>query len=281
MIFLSFSEMPFSDMKVLVTNNSYGSPIIWEYDEGEVERMDLIDFNTHIMLIDQGPELGWLPLDLYEIIINQVMADRLATRNFGLAFELLTINRRTLFMFYYQIYGSKTVSTRVMLAQLSRTFELGEAFYEQYLAAPNPTSSGLNAVSLTRLGSLRYNPKFEPWDFMPVADIQRVTVSDEDSLEGIHIFPGQFHGDTVWIHGEEDNGIYNVKKLHHPVFLIILCDFTYALIPTRQTINNNWYKFCEFMRQAFGPNTGFYFMVKHQQDVQNPFIETTELFVQI
>lgn len=268
-------------MNVLVTNNHYGSPILWEYDQGQVERIPLIDFNTHIMLMDQGVEVGWLPLDLYETIINYVMTDRLATRNFGLAFQLLTINKRTLFLFYYQIYKSKTVTTLNMLKQLGKTFELGEMFYEQYLAAPNPTNSGLNAIALTRLGSLRFLPGYEPWDFMPAAEIQRVTVDEEETLEDIHVFPGQFHGDTVWMHGTESDGIYKAKVIHHPVFLIILCDYTYSLIPTRRSINHNWHKFTQFMRRSFGANTGFYIMVKHGIDDQNPFIETTELFIQI
>ena len=269
-------------MKVLVTNNLYGSPIVWDYDQGQVERIPLIDFNTHNMLMDDGQEIsGRLPLDLYEVIANYVMTARLCTRNFGLAYQLLTVNRRTLFLFYYQIYGSKRVSTLDMLKRLGKTFQLGETFYEQFLAAPNPTQSGLNAISLTRLGSLRFTQTFDPWDFMPVCDIQRITLDDEDTLDEIHIFPGQFHGDTVWLHGTEDDGIFQVRTLHHPVFLIILCDYSYSLIPTRRSINQNWYKFTAFMRRAFGPNTGFYVMVKHQIDHQNPFIETTELFIQI
>lgn len=268
-------------MNILVTNNSYGSPILWEYDEGQVERIPLIDFNTHIMFMDQGNEIGKLPLDLFEIIIKYVMVDRLATRNFGLAFQLLTINRRSVFLFYYQIYKSKNVTTLQMLRQLGKTFQLGESFYEQYLSAPNTTQSGLNAIALTRLGSLRYTAVYQPWDFIPVSEIQTVTVDSEETLENIHVFPGQFHGDTVWIHGPEDDGIYRVKQIHHPVFLIILCDYTYSLIPTKNSINQNWNKFTQFMRRAFGPNTGFYFMVKHGIDQANPFIETTELFIQI
>jgi len=268
-------------MNILVTNNSYGTPLLWEYDQGKVKRMPLIDFNTHIMIQDPGILFGRLPLDLYEIIIKYVMADRLATRNFGLAFELLTINRRTVFLFYYEIYKNKTVTTLEMLKRLGKTFQLGETIYEDYVCAPNPTQSGLNAISLTRNPSQRFHPIYQPWDFQPSAEVQRVTVDDEDTLTNIHIFPGQFHGDTIWVHGTEEEGIYQASVIHNPVFLIILCDYTYSLIPTRQTINRNWLLFTNFMRRAFGANAGFYIMVKHGIDQENPFIETTELFIQI
>lgn len=268
-------------MKVLVTNNYYGAPLLWEYEEGIVEKVPLIDFNTHTLLQDGEPIFGHLPLDLFEIIVKYTMEIRLKTRNFDSAFRLCTINRRTCFLFYNQIYGNRSISTATMLHRLAQTFHLAENFYEEYLAVPNSTNSGLNALALTRLGSLRFHNVFEPWDFIPSVDIQKITIDEEETLEGIHIFPGQFYGDTVWIHGDEDDGIYDVKVLHHPVFLIILCDYTYALIPTQQTINKNWFRFVEFLRRSFGPNTGVYIMVKHQLDLQNPFIETTEQFVRL
>jgi hypothetical protein len=268
-------------MKVIVSNNYYGSPLVWEYEEGFVERIPLHDFNTHTLLQDGVPIFGHLPLDLFEIIIKYTMQIRLKTRNFNSAFQLCTVSRRACFIFYNEIYENRSIPTRVMLYRLGQTFHLAESFYEEYLAAPNSSNSGLNALAITRLGSLRYNPAFDPWDFIPVVDIQKITVEDEETLEGIHLFPGQFHGDTVWIHGEEDDGVYEVKVLHHPVFLLILCDYTYALIPTRQTINTNWLRFVQFLRRAFGPNSGFYIMVKHQLDVENPFIETTEQFIRL
>jgi len=34
-------------MKVLVSNDYFGSPIVWEYEDGLVERLELEDFNNH------------------------------------------------------------------------------------------------------------------------------------------------------------------------------------------------------------------------------------------
>jgi hypothetical protein len=268
-------------MKVLVTNNHFGTPLVWEYDQGSVERIDLIDFNIH-ELIQQTPKIyGHLPYDLFETIISYAMDSLLETRNFGYAFLLCTINRRSCFFFYNQIYDRQNVPTRIMLGQLGRTFNVGECFYEQFLSMPNPNNSGLNAVALTRLGSLRFSTVFDPWDFIPGLDIQKVIVDGDGVFEGIHMFPGQFQGDTIWIHGEEEDGVYDVDRLNHPVLLVILCDYTYSLIPTQRTVNANWHKFVKFLRRAYGPNLGVYIMVKHQIDAQNPFIETTEEFVQL
>lgn len=268
-------------MNLLVTNNCYGSPILWKYDHGLVDRIHVIDFNTHQLCMDNDLQLGQLPLDLYEIIIKYVMESLLSTRNFDQAYQILTINRRTLFMFYYEIYGHKDVSTLDMLYQISRTFQLADAFYEEYLAMPNASGSGLNAITLTRMCSKKYQKRYDPWDFLPNPEIQRVIVAEEETLESTHMFPGQFHGETVWVRGTEDDGIYTVENVQHPVFIIILSDFTYALIPTRRSINLNWAKFCRFLRRGFGESTGFYFMVKHNFDAESPFIETTELFLEL
>jgi hypothetical protein len=267
-------------MRVLVTNNSFGSPIIWEYDSGIVERIDLIDFNTHTLFPDNSFQIT-LPLDLFETIIDYMMTSLLETRNFDLAFQLCTINKRSCFWFYTQIYGQKDLSTLVMLYRLSRSFRLADSLYDEYLCCPNPTASGLNAVALYRNGSLRYNPRFDPWDFIREIEVQRLNIDPEETFTDIHTFAGQFHGDSVWVHGTEDDGIYTTDTIHHPVLVLICCDYSYALIPTRQSINQNWRQFIKFLRRAFGQRTGVYIMVKHQNDEQNPFIETTDLLVQV
>jgi len=269
-------------MNILITNNYFGTPIAWEYDEGQVERIDLIDFNIHNMIMDDSDITDlFLPLDLFDQIIKYVMETRLSSRNFGIAFQLCTINKRTCDIFYRQIYGNARVATRVKLARLGRTFAMAESFYEEYICSPNNTRSGLNAIAAYRNGSLRYYENYNPWDFRTDVEVQRITIDTEDPMPGTHIFPGQFHGDTIWLIGSESDGIYTVEKLYHPVFVLVLCDYSYTLIPSQDNINDNWSKFADFLRRAFGERTGIYFMVKHRIDAENPFIETTDLFVQI
>jgi hypothetical protein len=75
-------------MNILITNNYFGTPIAWEYDEGQVERIYLIDFNIHNMIMDDSDitDLS-LPFDLFDQIIKYVMETRLSSRNFGIAFQ--------------------------------------------------------------------------------------------------------------------------------------------------------------------------------------------------
>jgi hypothetical protein len=173
-----------------------------------------------------------------------------------------------------------------MLYQLSKTFHLGECLYDEYLSAPNlpnQTGNSFNTVSLTRAGSLQFNMVFDPWDFLPsYLEIDRLSVDEDiDMFDGVYMFPGQFHGENIWIHGEENDGVYRAQLIHHPVLLIILRDISNALIATTRNINSNWVKFVNFLRRAFGEKTGFYFMVKHQVDAENPFIESSDHFVRL
>jgi hypothetical protein len=272
----------FSKMKVLVSNDYFGSPLVWEYDEGLVERLDLEDFNNHTLLNEGDPIEGTLPYDLYELILYYLFDIRVKTRNFNQVFELATINKRSCFLIYNKIYNKRNVPYRGMIYRLGKTFQMAESIYDIYLCAPNTTNTALNAVVCYRRGSLRNNFSFNPWDFQSeYMEIKKLDLDFNDSLHQIYTFPGHFHGDSVWIHGSEEDGIYTVAALQHPAIVLILCDYTYSLIPTRQTICENWHRFIRFLRLAFGPRSGFYVMVKHQIDIENPFIETTDLFVQI
>lgn len=270
-------------MKVLVSNDYFGSPIVWEYEDGLVERLELEDFNNHTLLPDnEEPVDGVLPYDLFEIILYYIFEARVRTRNFGLVFELAQINKRSCFLIYNKIYNNHQISTKSMIRRLSKTFHLAESLYDNYLCAPNLNSSALNAVVLYREGSLRHMHSFSPWDFRPDdLEIKKLELDVEDSLFQIYTFPGHFYGDSVWIHGTEEDGIYTVESIQHPAIVLILCDYTYSLIPTRKTICYNWHRFVRFLRMAFGQRSGFYVMVKHQIDIENPFIETTDIFVQI
>jgi hypothetical protein len=267
-------------MKVLVTNNYFGTPILWEYDEGIVERIDLFDFNTHTLLTNDSPDLSY-PLDLADKILMYVFNYRLTTRNFAQAFQICQINRHFARKIYKKIYDETCFSLPEMIRRLGMTFRLAENIYDDYLCEPNPQSHGLTAISLTRLGSLRTHRQFDPWDFIPQVDIQKLAVEIEEMNVDLFAFPGQFYGDTIWIRGSEDDGIYDVNTIQHPIIVLILCDYTYALIPTLRSINRNWRRFVMFLRSAFGPKTGVSIMVKSDRDIENPFIETTDMFLQI
>jgi|LauGreDrversion4_2_1035121.scaffolds.fasta_scaffold01060_4 hypothetical protein len=270
-------------MKALISNDYFGQPLVWEYDQGSVERVDLEDFNNHCLLLD-GPQIcpTALPYELYELILFYVFEIRSYTRNFDQVFQLCMVDRRSCFLIYNKIYNNQQVSTRQMIHQLSKTFQMAESIYDLYLCAPNLSQSAMNAVVFYREGSLLENDRFHPWDFRPAdLEIKRLELDLENDLHQIYGFPGHFYGDTIWIQGGEEDGIYTVNKLQHPVVVLILCDYTYALIPTRRSISYNWRCFSSYLRLSFGERAGFYVMVKHQIDTDNPFIHTTDLFVQI
>ena len=269
-------------MNVLVTNNYAGSPILWEYVDGKVERIDLIDFNTHQMLLDDHPtQVANFPVEIYEHILEYVMQSRLESRNIAAALHLCFIDRRTLKHFYNQIYNQRYNQTYYIIQRLSKTFKLAASIYEDYLCDPNPGNGGFMAVVAYRQGSLQYSPQYNPWDMMGEIEVQKLDVDIEQDLLSVHAFPGHFYGDTVWIHGEDNDGIYDTKLIHHPVLVMILCDYTYSLIPCKQNICQSWLAFTKFLRRTFGDRMGFYMMVKSRIDVENPFIETTDQFVQL
>ena len=267
-------------MKMLVSNNFYGSPILWEYDEGLVERIDLIDFNTHQMVMDSSFEMK-LPRDLMLPILEHTMNLYLESRNFGQALQLCFVCRQVAKHFYKQIYQATHQDCLVMLFRLGKTYRFAEELYEGYLATPNINNSAFNACTFYRQPTSRFRTNYNPWEFRSELDIQTLNIDPDNSFRNVFSFPGQFNGDTIFINGTEDDGIYDVSSYHHPVIVLILADYAYSLIPARGNVNDNWHCFARFVRRAFGENCGIYMMVKHQIDLDNPFIETTDIFAQI
>jgi len=267
-------------MKMLVSNNYYGCPLLWEYDHGVVERIDLIDFNTHEMIMTSDLDLS-IPLDLMIPILDHTMNLYLETRNFGQALQLCFVNRYVLKHFYKQIYKHTHQNYATMVQRIGLTFRLGEEIYENYLATPNVNQSPYNACTFYRNPSNRFRVHYQPWEFKPDLDIQTLNIDPDNSFLNVFAFHGQFNGDTVFLNGTEDDGIYDVTHYYHPVIILILADYTYSLIPAKDTINENWKNFATFLRKAFGQRCGIYMMIKHQIDIENPFIETTDVFARI
>lgn len=264
-------------MKVLVTNKYDGAPVLWEYDEGIVERIDLVDFNTHTLLPDDTPSCFY-PIDLAEKIIMYVYNRRVETRNFDQAMQIAFISRFFAKKIYNDIYKNKGTSVLFMLKRLGLTFRFAESIYDS-LCVPTSTN-GFIGIGSTRLGSLSHRRRFDPWDFFPRVHTDELFTLEEDNPD-LFIFPGEFYGDTVWIRGRDLDGIYDVDYLQHPVIVLILRDYTDSLIPTPQTINPTWRSFANLLRKAFGPHTGVNIMVKENHDVDNPFINITTMFVQL
>lgn len=268
-------------MQILVTNNYEGGPLLWEYNDGKVERLDLVDFTRHNMLIDYTPPLSMrFPPEIYEKIIGYVMEIRLTLRNHQLAFELCTLDRRSLLMFYKQIYHQTSHLAGIMLYRLGRTFELVHNIYEDYILRQNNGMVPMAGIRCYRRPSLRHTPKYEPWDFTPDVEAVRLEIDEGFMLEA-KSFPHFLHGGSVWVHGYEDDGVYTVSGIDSPGIVLILQDYTFSLIPSYNTVSNNWSYFSDLLKRTFGPMTGVYLMVKEIHDRDNPFIELTDNFLRL
>lgn len=268
-------------MQILVTNNYEGGPLLWEYDNGKVERLDLVDFSTHSMILDTTPQISMpLPPEIYETIISYVMEIRLTLRNLQLAFELCTIDKRTLGLFYRQIYQQSSDVSGVMLHRLGRTFELVNSIYEDYILRQNIGMIPMCGLRCYRKPSLRHAPLYEPWDFSADVEPMRLEIDEGFMLE-TKAFPHFLHGGTVWLHGYEDDGVYTVDRIDNPAIVLIMQDYTFTLIPSHGTVTNKWHHFSDLLKRIFGPLTGVYLMVKESHDRDNPFIELTDNFLRL
>ena len=264
-------------MKLLISRCS--EPAVFRYENKQLSRLLLEDFTTHTLLPDNNPDLYYnLPTELVILVLKHLLQIRIQTRNFDQAFQVFTVNRLICDILYSKIYGRDNSTPKQKLFRLGRTFELIQALYDDYLTTPNLDGIDRVAINLTRI-PIKYRSKtIFPWDFR--SDIRLEEMVHYGSLEAVHCFTGDFHGQTVWIHGEENNGMYDTSIIHHPVFVFILSDYTSSLIPTRRDLNVYWTRFICLLKACFGSKSGIYMMVMENEQRFNPFVETNDLFLQ-
>lgn len=263
-------------MKLLVARCS--EQIIYQVDQDKITPLGLEDFTTHTLL-QPGPRFyTHLPPELLILILKYTFRIRVRTRNFGFAYQISTVSKTMCDLLYNNIYMRDKSTTVEKLDRLSRTFRLIEEIYDDYLSSPNLDRVDRVAINLTRLPSMYRRKNMFPWSFR--TEIECTELNTIGALNDIHCFPGEFHGDTVWIHGDEENGIYNAVVVHHPVLVFVLSDYTGSLIPTKKDLNIYWSKFMRLLKACFGDNTGIYMMVMEDSERYNPFVTETDLFLQ-
>lgn len=270
------SERFFPKMKLLVARCS--EQILYKVNDNKITQLELEDFTTHTIL-PQGPEIkAHLPSELLIMILKYVFRIRVKTRNFGLAFQISTVSKSMCDLLYNNIYMRDKSTTLEKLERLGRTFNLIEEIYSDYLSSPNYDRTDRVALHLTRNPTMYRRKNMYPWCFK--SEIECAELTTLGALNDIHCFPGEFHGDTIWVHGDENDGIYDADVIHHPVLVFVLSDYTGSLIPTRKDLNIYWAKFLRLLKVCFGSSTGIYMMVMEDSERYNPFVETTDLFLQ-
>ena len=269
-------------MKLLITSNSEQEPIFWKYDNEKLVKILFKNFDDHDMLLRTrcDVDLPTLPLEIINQIIKEVVLIRLQTINLDQVFELCVVSKNTCKVVYEQIYGLTEIKHTEMIRRIGVTLEIVEYIYDYFITRENPDE--LNKVAIRLFKMVHNSAVLFPWDFHPQGRLESID-TDGTEIPDIISITGACYGDTVWIHGTNDDGMIEYDMIEQPVITLILSQINDQLIPREISLirNNAFIKFSQLLRTVFGGNkTGVYYMVRVPSN-ENPFITFSDTLIQI
>ena len=269
-------------MNILVSQTDYAH--LWKYDNGQVTKLTLRNFHTHILSPTGTPlvDATILPPELKTKIIFINFMMMLKDYNFQEAADLL-VDRLTVKTIYMELFrpGKAIVSINGMIVRIYRTLHLLESIYDDYLTVPNYGRIEHVALRFTHRGLLgaARNTVLNPWDFRCNIRLEEFDTDVESKV----FLGGPDLGDSILIGGACDNGVIMAKTIHHPVITIILCDKTDVLLPIESNFwrNKNFICFSRLLRKVFGPHSGVFYMCRRNGDHDNVFITSSDMIVSL
>lgn len=217
------------------------------------------------------------PLELTQRIIMDLFYIALFNFHYSEACNIAVTSKSVLNSVYLFMYGSERLAVTVAekIIRVSRTLKLLETLHDDYLSVSNE-SEVTPSIMLCVEPSLRYKPVYYPWECR--TDFLLMT---QTTLPTPTTVPGTLFGDTVFITGKEDYGIFDVDSMYHPVFLFGITDHTGTLLTSAKHFKrtDKFRYFSRLLTFIYGPRTAAFYMVKPEDQVRNPFITSSDEYI--
>ena len=267
-------------MKVLITRGD--RPSVWQIDPDQrASRLALKCFDEH----DLCPDLkvacrANLPYELVEKIMVYLFKIYLESCNFDLCTDLLFFSRNFASLIYRSIYERDLdLDFETIYYRLVNTFIVLQNLHDDYLTA----FARLDYPCIKLTSTRDPGSGHQPWDFthdIVITNLTGVVVDLTETLEQVRF--GSRYGETVWFSGNHRNGFFDAASVRYPIFNLQMVDVFDTLCYVEPDVcSKNFFGFFSLMRRAFGKTSGLYVMVKEDEDVANPFITRSDLFLEI
>lgn len=264
-------------MKLIVAN--YPEPSIWNYDHGKVTRFNVDLFEEHDLCYESTEFKMFLPLEVQLKIFSYLFNLYIETRNFDLVCELVTVNTLVAKQIYNQIFGKSDQTLVAKTTRVIHTMSICQQIYEYFLCAKR-----CNTYSAIRL--IREPDPIEPtnlriWEFnhgMGIDELRGIIYDQDNNIFNIDL--GRNYGTQVWITGTYCDGLWDCSDIQTPIINIILSDQNDILLSTEDRLkkNKSVQAFASILRQAYGPRTAINFMIREDNDEDNPFLTMSNYF---
>ena len=230
----------------------------------------LIEYNPVIDLTQPDhPDLFLpLPKELIYAIIDRVILQLIGGSNFEQAFQLICLDKATMFRFYRQhIDQDPFIYFKTVLHRLTNTFELLQKVLDGIVQFPNEEHDHYIALDIQYKSRQKYlhGRSYNPWNFNGHINIIQIPKPGIFGIEDFRAFiTGPYITDIVWMNGKSDRGIVRSSFFRLPVIVFILTDHEENIIPTKENLEKHvaFKNFSKLLKRAFGPHTGIFFAVQ-------------------
>lgn len=264
-------------MKLLITRGD--RPSVWKIDEdNRASQMIFKAFGEHDLQLDLNmAQRSALPYELVEKIMIYLFKSYLETCNFDLCTDLLFFSRAFTRLIYGNVYDiEENLGFNEMYTRLVNTFLILQNIYDDFLTASARLEYPLIKLTSTQSPMNTH----EPWDFFHdvlISSIPGMVIDLTESCEQVRY--GELYGETVVFYGRHERGYFEASQVKTPVLNFKFVDVMDTLLFTEDELETkNFYGFFNLMKKAFGKSCGIFVMVKEDEDVDNPFIASSDLF---
>jgi len=262
-------------MQLLITA---GKPTtFWKLENSSAQKLYLRDFTYYKLDQEYKGDLGTLPQELCQPILDLLFNNYLLDRFFEDALALCTVSKHFLKRFYSRIYGSEDLNVRDLYKRMARSFLFLETI-DDYIVSEKLGSMN-SCLRICRPGYTHMVTPLRPWHFGKYSCKEAMAQNFyRGDLEMKTYNTGPAVGDIVWLNGVFRGGVTHTIEFYHPVINIILCDSADNVIPDSDTLGKNTYmkKFTSLVSYIYGPRAIINFMVKEEE---NPFLVTSDAFI--
>lgn len=225
------------------------------------------------------------PWEITEICLLKLLDTYISTRNYSLAIELLTINKRLMLIFYNRYFKTDSLyhecTTLGFQSRLSAMFHLLYDIWFYLEEYDHPFFE----ISVPPYKNI---DQYYPWNYEGDMSIFQyplapAIVSNNKNIDYLHYRTGALSTDIVLLAGKFTIGILNASYCRTPAIYLRFIDRNNEVLPiySHIRISKEWATFSQLVKKGFGHATAVLIEVRPSPDLPDETIFTENVVVEL
>jgi hypothetical protein len=271
-------------MQFIITTSDTEYNHVFAVDKYGLKRIQ-IDYDDDLCPPSLSNPSFPFPWEITEICLWNLLDSYLCTRNYSLAMELLTINKRLMLLFYNRLF--KTDSLYHELSTLGFQSRLSSMFHLLYDLWFFLSEYDHPFFEIT-VPPYKNVDRYYPWNYegeMAVFQYLQppAIVSRNKNIDYMQYRTGALSTDIILLAGKFKAGILTASYCRTPVIYLRFIDFNnvvYPLSPHLQS-SKEWASFVLLLKKGYGAATAVLIEVRKTVDLPDSTVFTENVLVEI